>query len=161
MGEVGREIRRLRAAKGWGQTKLAAAADMAVSGVSQIENGHRNPNSATLIKLARALGVEAADLFPRGPEPSLFEDLMEKSRVAQERKRESRREWLEGIDGLDDDGLRRAWRELAEGTDEAGTAGDLDEVLTRQLIVSLTLQVRADKSPMREEAGKRLEQLTA
>lgn len=65
MGEVGREIRRLREARGWGQTKLAAAADMAVSGVSQIENGHRNPNSATLIKLARALEVEVADLFPK------------------------------------------------------------------------------------------------
>jgi hypothetical protein len=34
MGELGKEIRRLREAKGWGQTKLAAAADMAVSGVS-------------------------------------------------------------------------------------------------------------------------------
>lgn len=66
MGEVGKEIRRLREARGWGQTKLAAAADMAVSGVSQIENGHRNPNSATLIKLAKALGVEVADLFPKG-----------------------------------------------------------------------------------------------
>jgi transcriptional regulator with XRE-family HTH domain len=66
MGELGREIRRLREARGWGQTKLAAAADMAVSGVSQIENGHRNPNSATLIKLARALDVDVADLFPKG-----------------------------------------------------------------------------------------------
>src|SRR5215203_4518614 len=66
MGGVGREIRRLREARGWGQTKLAAAADMAVSGVSQIENGHRNPNSATLIKLARALDVDVADLFPKG-----------------------------------------------------------------------------------------------
>jgi len=66
MGEVGKEIRRLREARGWGQTKLAAAADMAVSGVSQIENGRRNPNSATLVKLARALGVEVADLFPKG-----------------------------------------------------------------------------------------------
>jgi transcriptional regulator with XRE-family HTH domain len=66
MGDVGAEVRRLRETKGWGQTKLAAAADMAVSGISQIENGKRNPNSATLIKLARALGVEVADLFPKG-----------------------------------------------------------------------------------------------
>src|SRR5829696_7721643 len=72
MGELGREIRRLREARGWGQTKLAAAADMAVSGVSQIENGHRNPNSATLIKLARALGVEVRDLFPLA-QPRLLE----------------------------------------------------------------------------------------
>jgi transcriptional regulator with XRE-family HTH domain len=74
MGEVGKEIRRLREAKGWGQTKLAAAADMAVSGVSQIENGHRNPNSATLIKLAGALGVEVADLFPKGQAPLPLEE---------------------------------------------------------------------------------------
>jgi transcriptional regulator with XRE-family HTH domain len=74
MGEVGKEIRRLREAKGWGQTKLAATADMAVSGVSQIENGHRNPNSATLIKLAGALGVEVADLFPKGQAPLPLEE---------------------------------------------------------------------------------------
>jgi transcriptional regulator with XRE-family HTH domain len=74
MGEVGREIRRLREARGWGQTKLAAAADMAVSGVSQIENGHRNPNSATLVKLARALDVDVADLFPKGQAPLPFEE---------------------------------------------------------------------------------------
>jgi transcriptional regulator with XRE-family HTH domain len=74
MGEVGKEIRKLREAKGWGQTKLAAAADMAVSGVSQIENGHRNPNSATLIKLAGALGVEVADLFPKGQAPLPLEE---------------------------------------------------------------------------------------
>ncbi len=69
MGDVGKEVRRLREAKGWGQTKLAAAADMAVSGVSQIENGRRNPNSATLIKLARALEVEVRDLFPLAQSP--------------------------------------------------------------------------------------------
>jgi transcriptional regulator with XRE-family HTH domain len=75
MGEVGREIRRLREVRGWGQTKLAAAADMAVSGVSQIENGHRNPNSATLIKLARALDVDVADLFPpQGQAPLPLDD---------------------------------------------------------------------------------------
>ena len=63
--EVGREVRRLREERGWGQAKLAVEAGMAVSGVSQIENGKRNPNSATLTKLARALGVEVGDLFPK------------------------------------------------------------------------------------------------
>jgi transcriptional regulator with XRE-family HTH domain len=69
MTGVGTEVRRLREAKGWGQTKLAAEAGMAVSGVSQIENGHRNPNSATLIKLARALEVEVSELFPKAQAP--------------------------------------------------------------------------------------------
>ena len=64
MSDVGQEIRRLREAKGWGQPKLAVEAGVAVSGVSQIENGRRNPNSSTLVKLAGALGVGVADLFP-------------------------------------------------------------------------------------------------
>jgi transcriptional regulator with XRE-family HTH domain len=62
--EIGREIRRLREAKGWSQAKLAGAADMGVSGVSQIETGTRNPSAVTLSKIAEALGVEVRDLFP-------------------------------------------------------------------------------------------------
>ena len=66
MSGVGKEVRRLREAKGWSQAKLAVETGMAVSGISQIENDRRNPNSATLTKLARALEVEVADLFPLG-----------------------------------------------------------------------------------------------
>ena len=67
--EVGREIRRLREAKGWSQAKLAADAGMGVSGVSQIETGARNPSAVTLAKLAKALGVGVAELFPEAPSP--------------------------------------------------------------------------------------------
>lgn len=66
---VGREIRRLREERGWSQTKLAAGADMGVSGVSQIETGARNPSAVTLAKLAGALGVEVSDFFPKAPAP--------------------------------------------------------------------------------------------
>jgi transcriptional regulator with XRE-family HTH domain len=66
MSGIGKEVRRLREAKGWSQAKLAVETGMAVSGISQIENDRRNPNSATLTKLARALEVEVADLFPLG-----------------------------------------------------------------------------------------------
>lgn len=69
MGDVGREIRRLREERGWSQAKLAAGADMAVSGISQIETGVRSPSAATLTKLARAFGVEVADLFPKAEAP--------------------------------------------------------------------------------------------
>jgi transcriptional regulator with XRE-family HTH domain len=64
MSGVGKEVRRLREAKGWSQAKLAVETGMAVSGISQIENDRRNPNSATLTKLAKALEVGVADLFP-------------------------------------------------------------------------------------------------
>jgi transcriptional regulator with XRE-family HTH domain len=73
MDGVGPVVRKLREAKGWSQAKLAGETRMAVSGVSQIENDKRNPNSATLLKLARALEVEVADLFPLG-QPTLLEE---------------------------------------------------------------------------------------
>jgi transcriptional regulator with XRE-family HTH domain len=70
---VGREVRRLREAKGWSQTKLAVEAGMSVSGISMIENGHRNLSTTTLAKLAEALGVGVRDLFPldQAPLPNL------------------------------------------------------------------------------------------
>jgi len=66
---VGREVKRLREAKGWSQTKLAAEAGMSVSGISMIENGHRNLSTTTLAKLAEALGVGVRDLFPLAQVP--------------------------------------------------------------------------------------------
>ncbi len=66
---VGREVKRLREEHGWSRTKLAAEADMSASGVSMIENGQRNLTTTTLAKLAEALGVEVADLFPKSQTP--------------------------------------------------------------------------------------------
>jgi transcriptional regulator with XRE-family HTH domain len=70
---VGREVKRLREVKGWSQTKLAVEAGMSVSGISMIENGHRNLSTTTLAKLAEALGVGVRDLFPldQAPLPNL------------------------------------------------------------------------------------------
>ncbi len=75
MEDIGREVRRLREERGWSQAKLAAGADMAVSGISQIETGVRSPSAATLRKLARAFGVEVADLFPKAQAPLPLEDV--------------------------------------------------------------------------------------
>jgi transcriptional regulator with XRE-family HTH domain len=73
---IGHNIRRLRDEKGWNQTELGFRADTSPSIISLIENGKRNPSTATLAKIAEALGVEVVDLFPKGrrssPEPSLF-----------------------------------------------------------------------------------------
>ncbi len=63
--DIGREIRQRREAKGWSQAKLAGASDMGVSGISQIETGARNPSVVTLSKIAEALELEIADLFPK------------------------------------------------------------------------------------------------
>jgi transcriptional regulator with XRE-family HTH domain len=72
MDEIGREIRRLREEKGWSQAQLAVDAGIGVSAVSLIETGKRNPSATTLAKIAAALGVGVADLFPKAEEPLPF-----------------------------------------------------------------------------------------
>lgn len=75
MSGVGQEIKRLREARGWIQAKLAVEAGMAPSAVNQIENGKRSPSANSLNKLARALDVEVADLFPKGQSPLPLSDV--------------------------------------------------------------------------------------
>ncbi len=65
------EVRRLRLEKGWNQNELAFHADLAPSVISLVETGKREPNAATLRKLATALGVEIPDLFRRAESPKV------------------------------------------------------------------------------------------
>ena len=69
MGHVGEEVRRLREERQWSQPRLAVESGIAVSGISLIENGRRNPNAGTLTRLADALGVEVGDFFPKAKAP--------------------------------------------------------------------------------------------
>ena len=69
MGEIGREVKRLREERGWSKAQLAVYAGSSQPTVNQVESGKRNPSTRTLQKLAGALGVEAADLFPKGQAP--------------------------------------------------------------------------------------------
>lgn len=82
---IGDEVRRRREELGLTGAQLAARAGMAPSAVSQIETGKRSPSSTSVIKLAQALRIEAGELFPKGPQPSLDEGEMETAlRAAQE-----------------------------------------------------------------------------
>ncbi|MDP9480881.1 MAG: helix-turn-helix domain-containing protein [Actinomycetota bacterium] len=65
------EVRRLRLEKGWNQNELAFHADLAPSVISLVETGRREPNAATLRKLASALEVEIPDLFRRADSPKV------------------------------------------------------------------------------------------
>jgi transcriptional regulator with XRE-family HTH domain len=106
MTEFGTEIKRLRTEKGWSQAQLAVYSETSQPTVNQIETGKRNPSTETLVKLARALGVEVVDLFPKAdrrssPEPKLFNGF-ESERRAQPlgswKTYISRRvEWGEGV----------------------------------------------------------------
>jgi transcriptional regulator with XRE-family HTH domain len=83
---IGHNIRRLRDEKGWNQTELGFRAGASASIISLIENGKRNPSTATLAKIAEALGVEVVDLFPKGPssspEPTLLNGLDDERRFS-------------------------------------------------------------------------------
>jgi transcriptional regulator with XRE-family HTH domain len=71
---IGEEVRRRREEIGLTGAQLAARAGMAPSAVSQIETGKRTPSSASVIKLASALGAEVGDLYPVGEAPLPFDD---------------------------------------------------------------------------------------
>jgi transcriptional regulator with XRE-family HTH domain len=73
---IGHNIRRLRDEKGWNQTELGFRAGASPSIISLIENGKRNPSTATLAKIAEALGVEVVELFPKGGRSSLEPTLL-------------------------------------------------------------------------------------
>lgn len=104
--EVGREIRRLREAKGWSQAKLAGDAGMGVSGISQIETGARNPSAATLQRIAEALGVEVRDLFPLEQAPLLLPEPTEEQKTAYNLVNY----WIDFLDEIMDDWLPKLWQ---------------------------------------------------
>jgi transcriptional regulator with XRE-family HTH domain len=74
MAGVGEEIRRKREELRLSQPQAAVKAGVAVSALSQIENGKRSPNLSTLEKIAGALGCEVVDLFPKAQAPLPLED---------------------------------------------------------------------------------------
>ena len=67
--DVGRRIRQLRSARvgpPLTQAELCGRARISVAFLSMIERGERSPHLETLAKIAEALEVRLADLFPSG-----------------------------------------------------------------------------------------------
>lgn len=60
---IGRNIRTLRKARGWSQEVLGESADLSYKFVGEIERGVVNPSLDSLMKIAKALNVEIAELF--------------------------------------------------------------------------------------------------
>ena len=60
---LGRNLRRLREAKGWSQEAFADEAGIHRTYVSDIERAARNPTIMVVEKLAVPLGVTAAELL--------------------------------------------------------------------------------------------------
>ena len=60
---IGRNIRRIRRDLGYSQAKLAKLARTSQSWICRIETSNENPTLGCMARIARALGVEAADLL--------------------------------------------------------------------------------------------------
>lgn len=60
--KIGKNIKRLRLAKGMTQLDLAAECAMEYSNIARIEAGNTNPTVRTLLKIARALGISLSEL---------------------------------------------------------------------------------------------------
>ena len=60
---IGTNISRLRKEKGFSQKELGLLIDMEKTYLSSIENGHQNPTTLTLKKIADAIECEVVDFF--------------------------------------------------------------------------------------------------
>jgi|TARA_B110000902_G_scaffold86490_1_gene102662 transcriptional regulator with XRE-family HTH domain len=63
--QVGLEIKSNRISQNLTQLDLAIKADMEENAIQRIEKGRTNPTTKTLIRIAIALNLEVADLFPK------------------------------------------------------------------------------------------------
>ena len=68
------ELRRMRTEAGLTQVGLAKASGVDRATINKIEQRRRNPTIETLEKLARAMGVEISDFFPKVQAPLLDPD---------------------------------------------------------------------------------------
>ena len=62
-------LRYIREQAGYSQQDLADESGVSQHTISEIELGRRKPQGRTLRKLARVLGVEVADFYPKGHSP--------------------------------------------------------------------------------------------
>lgn len=83
IGAVGEEVRRLRRARGWSQTRLATMAGISRQTLSELERG-RPPQPSTLDRVARALETTSSALLMAGagPMPEALEEACERGLIA-------------------------------------------------------------------------------
>jgi transcriptional regulator with XRE-family HTH domain len=73
-GALGRNLKRLRAARGWSQPELAKRSGVSLGFVRSLEQGHRRESTVGYAQaLARALGVTVDDLLREDAAPTVEE----------------------------------------------------------------------------------------
>jgi len=78
------ELKRLRNGLGWSQQRLADESGVNKATINQVEQGKRSPSIATLESLARAMGAEVGDFFPKVQAPLWPEELERRPSVLAE-----------------------------------------------------------------------------
>jgi len=73
---LGRNIKLLRARRGFSQADLTEKADISIPFLSNIERGIKYPQPDMLSKIANALGVEVNELFVTNPESGEGNELL-------------------------------------------------------------------------------------
>ncbi len=61
--KLGKNLKRIRTAKGISQGEISRILEVDKSFVSNIENGKTNPTLATIAKIAKAIGVSIGELM--------------------------------------------------------------------------------------------------
>jgi len=61
--KLGKNLKRIRTAKGISQGEISRTLEVDKSFVSNIENGKTNPTLATIAKIAKAIGVSVGELM--------------------------------------------------------------------------------------------------
>jgi transcriptional regulator with XRE-family HTH domain len=72
-------LKTFRAVRGWSQAKLAEKAGISTQHIGMIETKIKFPSSAMIEKLAKALGIDPAELFYREIDPETMRKNAEKA----------------------------------------------------------------------------------
>jgi transcriptional regulator with XRE-family HTH domain len=71
--DIGKNIREAREKQSLKVSEVARRSELTISGVTSIETGRvSNPTIDTLVRIARALGVEPAELLKEAPDPKVI-----------------------------------------------------------------------------------------
>lgn len=102
--DIGKNIKRIREAKGMTAKEVVSAVDMGAPMYSRIENGVNEPSLSTLEKIAKALGVKLADFFDTDDKladvNSYDASLMEKLKLIEELNEDEKKMVFSFVDAL-------------------------------------------------------------
>jgi transcriptional regulator with XRE-family HTH domain len=127
------ELRRIRKERGLSQQRLADLANVDKVTIVHIEGGKVSPKVETLEKLAAALGVEMADLFPKAQPPLPEADLERRGGATDT---ELLREY-EDLTRRYRMAFRRELEGLAEPWDERLRSGAFDRSMVEQFFADV------------------------